>query len=146
MTTKTIIPAGDLALLHAEWTLDGTGPDGNPVSLAARSSEVVRRQGDDVIVAAAALAGRDVVTEQTPLLGPGIKVRAIRPQARPDAAALAEAPEMVVLTDERRARLIAFVEANTRMPEDARQRVLSQLAAPEVPAAVVARLESRMGG
>jgi ketosteroid isomerase-like protein len=46
MTTKTIIPAGDLALLHAEWTLDGTGPDGNPVSLAARSSEVVRRQAD----------------------------------------------------------------------------------------------------
>jgi len=46
MTTKTIIPAGDLALLHAAWTLDGTGPDGTPVALAARSSEVIRRQAD----------------------------------------------------------------------------------------------------
>jgi ketosteroid isomerase-like protein len=46
MTTKTIIPAGDLALLHAEWTLKGTGPDGTPIALAARSSEVIRRQPD----------------------------------------------------------------------------------------------------
>ena len=46
MTTRTIIPAGDLALLHAEWTVNGTGPDGAPLTLAARSSEVVRRQAD----------------------------------------------------------------------------------------------------
>ena len=46
MTTKTVIPAGDLALLHAEWTLNGTGPDGAPIALAARSSEVIRRQAD----------------------------------------------------------------------------------------------------
>ena len=46
MTTKTIIPAGDLALLHAAWTVDGVGPDGAPVALAARSSEVIRRQAD----------------------------------------------------------------------------------------------------
>jgi uncharacterized protein (TIGR02246 family) len=46
MVTKTIIPAGDLAMLHAEWTVNGTGPDGAPLALAARSSEVVRRQAD----------------------------------------------------------------------------------------------------
>jgi ketosteroid isomerase-like protein len=46
MTTKTIIPAGDLVMLHAEWTLKGTGPDGTPLALAARSSEVIRRQAD----------------------------------------------------------------------------------------------------
>src|SRR4051794_4260901 len=46
MTTRTIIPAGDLALLHAEWTVDGTGPDGAPIVLSARSSEVIRRQAD----------------------------------------------------------------------------------------------------
>ncbi len=37
---------GDLALLHAEWTLKGTGPDGQAVELAGRTSEVVRRQTD----------------------------------------------------------------------------------------------------
>lgn len=46
MTTKTIIPAGDLMLLHAEWTVDGKGPDGTPIVLSARSSEVIRRQAD----------------------------------------------------------------------------------------------------
>lgn len=46
MTTKTVIPVADLALLHAEWTLDGTGPDGAPVALAGRTSEVIRRQAD----------------------------------------------------------------------------------------------------
>ena len=46
MTTKTIIPTGNLALLHAEWTLNGTGPDSTPIALVARSSEVIRRQAD----------------------------------------------------------------------------------------------------
>lgn len=46
MTTKTIIPAGDLMLLHAEWTVEGKAPDGAPIVLAARSSEVIRRQAD----------------------------------------------------------------------------------------------------
>lgn len=46
MTTKTIILAGDLVMLHAEWTLNGTGPDGSPIALAGRTSEVVRRQTD----------------------------------------------------------------------------------------------------
>jgi ketosteroid isomerase-like protein len=46
MTTKTIIPTDNLALLHAAWTLNGTGPDGAPIALEARSSEVIRRQAD----------------------------------------------------------------------------------------------------
>ncbi len=33
MTTKTIIPTDNLALLHAAWTLNGTGPDGAPIAL-----------------------------------------------------------------------------------------------------------------
>ena len=57
-----------------------------------------------------------------------------------------DVPDMVELTEERRARLVAFVEANTRMPQEAKARVLAQLAEPSVPAQVVARIESRMGG
>jgi hypothetical protein len=109
--------------------------------------EVVRRQGDDVIVAAAALAGRDLVAERTPLLGPGIRVRPLRPGAEAaTATAQAEVAEMVELTDERRAKLVAFVEGSSFLPDDAKRRVLAQLAEPKVPATVVARIESRMGG
>ena len=46
MTTRTIIPADDLVLLHAEWAVQGRGPDGAPLAVAARSSEVIRRQAD----------------------------------------------------------------------------------------------------
>lgn len=105
---------------------------------------VLRRQGDDVLVQAQGLQGREVVAERTPLLGAGIKVRPLRETGQ--AIAPTPASNMVVLTQDRRARLIAFVEANTRMPQEARQRILQQLSQGEVPARVVERLESRMGG
>src|SRR5688572_19115551 len=44
--TVRVIPAGDLALLHGNWILSGTGPDGHDVELAGRNTEVIRRQAD----------------------------------------------------------------------------------------------------
>ncbi|MDW4499772.1 efflux RND transporter periplasmic adaptor subunit [Sulfitobacter sp. D35] len=104
--------------------------------------ELLRRQGDDVLVRGEGLAGREVVITRSPLLGPGIKVRPVRPEgeAAPDTA------EMVELSDERRARLVAFIEGNPQMPEDAKARVLAQLAEPMVPAQMIERIESRIGG
>lgn len=110
--------------------------------LEAIAVTLLRRQGDDVLVRARGLQGREVVAERTPLLGEGIKVRPLRDAGQ----AAPEEPEMVELTEERRARLTAFVEANTRMPEEARQRILQQLSQGTVPAQVVERIESRMGG
>ena len=104
--------------------------------------EVLRREGDDVIVRANALNGREIVAERTPLLGAGIRVRPIRP----DAAAAPEEPEMLALDPERRARLVAFVEGNQFMPADVKDRVLAQLQEEKVPAQMVERIESRMGG
>lgn len=110
--------------------------------LEVAEATILRRQGDDVLVRVRGLAGREVVAERSPLLGAGIKIRPIRP----DGAAAPEGPDMVELTEERRARLIAFVEGNDRMPSEAKQRVLAQLSQPAVPAPVIERLESRMGG
>ncbi|CUH75074.1 efflux RND transporter periplasmic adaptor subunit [Tropicibacter naphthalenivorans] len=103
---------------------------------------VLRRQGDDVLIRAEGLNGREVVAERTPLLGAGIKVKPLRAGG----AAAPEAPAMVELTEERRAKLVAFVEGNTRMPQEAKTRLLAQLAQPQVPAQTVERIESRMGG
>lgn len=100
----------------------------------------LRRQGDDVIVRGR-IDGREVVAERSPALGAGIRVRPIRPDgAEPEVA------EMVTLDPERRARIQAFVEGNTRIPSEVKARMLTQLQADEVPAAMVSRLESRMGG
>jgi ketosteroid isomerase-like protein len=46
LATGTVVRAGELALLHGSWTLQGTGADGSPVSLGDRTSEVARRQAD----------------------------------------------------------------------------------------------------
>jgi multidrug efflux pump subunit AcrA (membrane-fusion protein) len=102
---------------------------------------LLRRQGNDVLIRSRDLVDREVVAERTPLLGAGIKVRPLRA-----GAPVATEPEMVELTEERRAKLLAFVEGNNRMPAEVKTRILSQLAQDKVPAEVVSRLESRMGG
>ena len=104
---------------------------------------VLRRTGDDVIVRVAELAGREIVAERTPLLGAGIRVRPIRPT---EAEAPDAEPETVSLDPERRARLITFVEGNANIPASVKERMLTQLRREDVPARVVNRIESRMGG
>lgn len=101
---------------------------------------VLRRQGDDVIVRARGLRGREIVAERSQLLGAGIKVKPLR-----GGTEIPQAPEMVELDQDRRAKLIAFVEANGRMPKEVKSRMLNRLAEPKVPAEMVERLESRMG-
>ena len=110
--------------------------------LEVANVDVLRRERDDVIVRATGLAGGEIVSEQTPLLGAGIRIRPLRDGGEEVAAG----PEMLSLDDERRARLVAFVEGNARMPADAKERVLAQLKQDMVPARVVERIESRMGG
>lgn len=112
--------------------------------LEAVAVSILRRQGDNILIDARGLRGREVVAEVSPLLGTGIRIRPIR--QGDGAEANASGPETVDLTPERRAELIAFVEANARMPAEAKARVLEQLAQDRVPAQVIARLEERMGG
>lgn len=104
--------------------------------------QVLRRQGDRVIVAPGALVGREVVAERSPLIGAGIKVRPVRPGV--DEAAVV--PALLDLTEDRRAALIAAVEGNARMPDAAKARLVDQLRQDRVPADVVARIEARAGG
>ncbi|SHI62668.1 efflux RND transporter periplasmic adaptor subunit [Wenxinia saemankumensis] len=166
VTVRIEEPALDgVALLPA--TAVGAGDEVLAVTeedrLALRPVEVLRRQGDDLIVAAADLAGTEVVTERSPLLGAGLLIERAAPDGEtaaaapggadaapgdgPDSAAgTAAAGETIALDPERRARLRAFVVASEAMPEEARSRVLAQLDSDEVPAELVASLEDRMGG
>jgi uncharacterized protein (TIGR02246 family) len=46
LDTKLVLTVGELAYLANTWSLDGTGPDGNPLHLGATTAEVARRQAD----------------------------------------------------------------------------------------------------
>ncbi|MGH1367842.1 MAG: efflux RND transporter periplasmic adaptor subunit [Maritimibacter sp.] len=110
--------------------------------------EVLRRQGNEVLVRVGALAGREIVAERSPTLGAGIRIRPIRDAdtVTPEAANTAPAgADLIELDAARRARLIAAIE-RAPIPDDAKERILTQLAEPMVPARMVERIESRMGG
>ena len=144
------------------------GTDGAVLALGADDRlepiavTLLRRQGDDVLIRAAegapVLAGRQIVVQRTPLLGAGVKVRALGDRSGADVGGAngagpedgsdgaADTAAMMDLTEERRARLIAYVEGSRDMPDAMRTRLLNQLAQSRVPASVVARIETRMGG
>lgn len=109
--------------------------------LEAVEVTLMSRQGDDVLIRGEGLRDREVVLARTPVLGEGIRVSPVRPNAAEEP----EEPDTIALDPERRARLISFVEGNTFIPDDVRERMLRQLNEEEVPARMVARIEDRMG-
>ncbi len=109
--------------------------------------QILRRQGDEIIISEAPFE-RTYVIERSSQIGAGIQVKPLEPVSAEDAAATAAAPpaepEMIVLDDERRAKLIAFIEANENMAAESKTRILGELAAPEVSLELVERFEAKM--
>jgi uncharacterized protein (TIGR02246 family) len=46
LEAKDVVRAGDLALVSGSWTLTGTAPGGEPVTMRGRTTDVLRRQPD----------------------------------------------------------------------------------------------------
>ncbi|MBK5934514.1 hypothetical protein C8N32_104180 [Rhodovulum imhoffii] len=124
--------------VDAAHTVLALGPENR---LEVMQVELLRREGDDVIVRAPDLYGREVVAERSPLLGEGIRIRPLRPGA----SAAPDSEGMVALTPERRARLLAALDASPALAQEDKARVRVELMKDRVSAATVARLE-RMGG
>ena len=46
LKVKSVLQTSDPALVTTEWSFSGTGPDGKPVNMAAKSADVLRQQAD----------------------------------------------------------------------------------------------------
>jgi uncharacterized protein (TIGR02246 family) len=46
LKVSRVLEVNDLALVAGDWSFTGTGPDGEPVKLAAKNADVLRRQAD----------------------------------------------------------------------------------------------------
>jgi multidrug efflux pump subunit AcrA (membrane-fusion protein) len=97
---------------------------------------LLRRQGDEIIIDATPIAGREVVTERSVFLGAGVRVRPIRDG---DEA-------MVRLSEDRRVALVTLVKSRSDLSEDERARLLQALDAVTVPVALIDRLEGPADG
>ncbi|WP_069298902.1 efflux RND transporter periplasmic adaptor subunit [Neptunicoccus sediminis] len=109
--------------------------------------DILRKQGDDLIVRLNGLDGQRIVLTRAPQLGAGIRVEPRSPggQGTPPVAA-PKPEETVAITEEQRAKLIAFITENTRIPEARKTAMLETLRQPRVPKAMLERITERMGG
>ena len=87
LTDAALVPATAVGRQGTVLTL---GPDDRLVEVTVT---VLGRQGDGVIIAVGALAGREIVAERSAFLGDGIRIRPIRPgEARDEGGALVSKP------------------------------------------------------
>jgi multidrug efflux pump subunit AcrA (membrane-fusion protein) len=131
-------PLVDVALVPAtavgrQGTVLVLDPDNRLIEVPV---SVLRTQGNDVILAAADLAGAEIVSERSAVLGEGIRIRPLR----------AEGDTLIPLTEAERARLTALVEADDSLAPADRDQLLRMLQEASVPAGLVAEVEGRADG
>lgn len=107
--------------------------------LEAAKVQVLRKQGDNVLVKADAIVGRQLVLKRAPQLGVGIRV-----DPKSAGGLVIEDEALVPLSEEKQALIIAALEQNRRIPVSVRERMLARVRTGEVPAQMAERLEAML--
>lgn len=107
--------------------------------LEAAKVQVLRKQGDNVLVKADGIVGRQLVLKRAPQLGVGIRV-----EPKNAGGLVIEDEALVPLNAEKQALIIAALEQNRRIPVSVRERMLARVRTGEVPAQMAERLEAML--
>jgi multidrug efflux pump subunit AcrA (membrane-fusion protein) len=107
--------------------------------LEVATVEILRKQGNHLIVRADTIANRSIVLSRAPQLGAGIR---IEPRAAGGPAIVEK--KMVKLEPERRHRILAMLQDNTRMPKNVRDHLIKTFQAEEVSQEALDQIEARM--
>lgn len=114
------------------------GPDQR---LVEETVQILRTQGNHVLVRGSAIEGRQLVIKRTPQLGLGIKVD---PKS-PGGPAIEDA-EMITLSKAERERLLAALAKVAGLPEAAKARMAERLSQPQISKEAFDRINARIGG
>jgi len=109
--------------------------------LTAITVRILHRLADDIVVSGAP-EGAVYVAERSPQLGKGVKVKVIGE----DNAPAPVAADLIALDPEKQEQMIAWVEANKRLPAEMKTRILKRLRTGKAPQRMIDRLNQRMGG
>jgi multidrug resistance efflux pump len=112
---------------------------GDDNRLEAASVQVLRKQGDSVLVKADGIVGRQLVQKRAPQLGVGIRV-----DPKSAGGLVIEDDALVPLSEEKQKQIIAALEQNRRIPPSVRERMLARVRTGEVPAQMAERLEAML--
>jgi len=98
---------------------------------------ILRKQGEMLIVNGDGLVGESLVLERAPQLGEGILI-----QPRRQSEPLFTEEPMVALTEGQQQAITAAIEANNRMPQEVKDRIIEQVMQGSVPTAMADRLQN----
>tara|TARA_R110002096_G_scaffold8802_4_gene35807 strand:- start:12850 stop:14301 length:1452 start_codon:yes stop_codon:yes gene_type:complete len=113
---------------------------GDDNRLSAATVEILRKQGDNLIVRADNINGQRIVKQRVPQLGVGIL---IEPRGD-DAPTTVEEPQNVTLAPEQQAAMMAYVKGG-QMPDDVKERILKRIETGTVPKRMFDRISANMG-
>ncbi|GLQ35905.1 MexX family efflux pump subunit [Amylibacter marinus] len=129
-----LIPAG---AINAAGEVLVVGPENR---LLAQPVQLLRKQGDMILVSSSQLAGKNIVKVRGPQLGAGIRVE---PRG---ALEIPPEPDVIILSEAEKQAFTKSISENTRMPAEMKANMLRAVAKGELPKARYDRLKRARGG
>ena len=113
---------------------------GDDKRLRAANVNILRKQGDNIIIQSDNLSGLSIVKQRTPQLGTGIL---IEPRFE-GVVEIPSPPENVVLSPEQQEKMLNHIKKG-RMPDGVKKRIMDKISTGTIPKSMYDRITDSMG-